>query len=143
MRHSSLDRRCKNYRSVKREAANLAVESITKSKNNSKIKYLKDENFNSTQHSQAKSNTYSDTIKHNSTILTTANKNELTLLHKDLNCLKNENNGFQKQNEENKQRFEEGMEMLGRAIERTNNIAAKFDDNLKSLTITIVQISRN
>ena len=64
-------------------------------------------------------------------------------MRKDLNCQINENSGFQKQNDENKQKLEEGMEMLGRAIECTINIAVKFADTLKSLTTTIAQNSRH
>ena len=141
--HSSLDRRCKAYRSAKREAANLAFETITKSKTNAKKKYLKDENFNAAQQTHPQTHSYSEALIHNNETTNIANKNELFGLCKDINCIINENTKNQKQTEDNKKNFAEGMERLGLAIESTNKIAVKFDETLKSLTTTMAQISRH
>ena len=141
--HSSLDRRCKTYRTVKREAANHAVELITNSKTNAKKKYLKDQAFNANHQNQSQTCTYSDAARNNRENEPATNKTKLLSIRKDINHLQNENKIQNKASKENKQHFEHGMSTLAKAIESTNTIAQKFDETIKSLTATIAQISRH
>ena len=138
--HSSLDRRCKKYRAAKREAANSAVEKITKIKTDINKKKLRDISFNEPQSSK-NTTTYSQIVQNPEQM---KDITKIAQIEKESNSLKIENSNRKSEIDQtiNKKEYQSGLSSLSQAIQSSNILAQRLTDTVEKLEKNMMLIAK-